>query len=575
MLKRITRFRYFLASQKRIDYQEQIDRRLVYALAPRKIPTGRQLKHLKKFLNPREHLIVKVCSLLIVASLVYLGVNFIKKHIQYQPVFGGEYVEGAVGYPKSINPLYAPSRDIDGDLSNLIYSSLFKYDTSGNLVNDLASSLNINGNTEYFVKIKDNARWHNGEALTADDVIFTINLIKNADYRSPLQPGLADVAVEKVDQQTIKFILPEPYAPFPEMLTFGILPKSIWENIGPDAAALSDLNLKPIGSGPYKFKSLLKNKDGEIKEYRLEANPDYYGQPPYLKNITFKFYINYQEAIRDLNNNQIDGLSYLPFEERANLLGADSLWFHELVRPQVVSIFFNREKNKSLADKATRIALAQAIDKSQIINDVFDGVYQPADGPILSSSFAYSPNLTKYTYVPETKIASATLSLTVIDSGSNLAVAEAVKKYWETAGVIVELKAISREQSLETVKNRDFEALLYGESTGGDPDVYAFWHSSQNTARGLNLAGYSNPEVDKLLIEARQTANREERVAKYQKFQEILTNDAPAIFLYSPVYTYLQSKKIKGFSGTVIINPADRFSDVSNWYIKTKKKLGR
>jgi len=165
------------------------------------------------------------------------------------------------------------------------------------------------------------------------------------------------------------------------------------------------------------------------------------------------------------------------------------------------------------------------------------------------------------------------LSLTVIESGLNVAVAEAIKQSWEAVGVTVDLKVISKEQSLEIIKNREFEALLYGEQVVGLPDVYAFWHSSQNTARGLNLAGYSNPEADKLLIEARQTANREERAAKYQKFQEILTADAPVIFLYSPVYTYIQSKKINGFSGTVIVSPADRFSDVANWYIKTKKKL--
>jgi peptide/nickel transport system substrate-binding protein len=362
------------------------------------------------------------------------------------------------------------------------------------------------------------------------------------------------------------------------MLTFGILPKNIWENIMPDAAALSDLNLKPIGSGPYKFRSLLKNKDGDIKEYHLETNLDYYGQAPYLKNITFKFYINYQEAIKDLNDNQVDGLGYLPFEERANVLGADSLSFHELVRPRIVAIFFNREKNKALADKAARTALAQAIDKEQIIKDIFSGTYQPAAGPFLASSFVYNPNLKKYPFDPAAAAdffsrQPLSLSLTVVDSGLNVAVAEAVKQAWERAGTKVEIKIVSREQSLEMIKNRDFESLLYGESTGGDPDVYAFWHSSQNTARGLNLAGYSNAEVDKLLIEARQTTNREERIAKYQKFQEILTEEVPAIFLYSPVYTYLQSKKIKGFSGMVVISPADRFSGVADWYLKTKKKL--
>ena len=139
--------------------------------------------------------------------------------------------------------------------------------------------------------------------------------------------------------------------------------------------------------------------------------------------------------------------------------------------------------------------------------------------------------------------------------------------------MVVTLKVISGEQAADTIKNRDFEILLYGESVGGDPDVYAFWHSSQIGAKGLNLAGYSNPEVDKLLTDARETTVLADRIAKYKKFQEDITADVPVIFLYSPTYTYVQSNKIQGFSGTTIIEPADRFDSIANWYLKTSKKL--
>lgn len=574
-----TAWPFFSFLKKKGVSQEDIDKKLVYALSPRKIPSSDQIRHLNKFLNPREFLIVKICLLVIVVNIIYLFAVFIRNHVRYLPVPGGEYIEGVVGYPKTINPLYAVNRDVDSDLSRLTYSSLFRYDQNGQLGNDLVDSVDIStDNKEYLIKIKSNVKWHNGNELTIDDVLFTFNLIKNPNYHSPLRSSLTSVAAEKVDDTTVKFTLAEPYSPFLELLTFGILPKNIWENINPNSAVLSDLNLKPVGSGPFKFKSLIKNKSGDLKEYRLVVNDDYYGQKPYLKNINFNFFVNYQEAVKALNGNQIMGLSYLPFNLRPELLAQNSLKLHELAQPQIVALFFNRDKNKTLADKDVRIALALALDKNQIIREIFSDVYRPVDGPILKESFAYNQAIKKYDYAPETAVSvikdkPLTTVLTAVDVGSNVAVAEKIKAYWEKAGVKIELKAVSTEQAADIIKGRDFEILLYGEAVGGDPDVYAFWHSSQSGAKGLNLANYNNPTADKLLTEARATANLDERVAKYKKFQEIVTDDLPAIFLYSPIYTYAQSNNLNGFSGTMVVEPADRFSSVSDWYLKTKKKL--
>jgi len=559
--------------------QTELDKKLIYSLSPHKIPNRGQIKYIKKFLNPRENLIIKICLLLILINAVYLINVFIQKRIELSPLAGGDYVEAVVGYPRTINPLYAFNRDVDSDLSRLIYSSLFVYNTDAKLISDLAENYKIeNSGKEYYITIKSGVKWHNGDPLTVDDIIFTFNLIKNVDYRSPLRSSLAGIEIEKIDDINLKFTLSESYAPFLELLTFGILPKNIWENVGPTSIALSDFNLKPIGSGPYKFKSLLKNKNGDLKEYKLTVNNDYYSGAPYLKNIIFKFFVNYSEAIKSFNGNKIDGLSYLPFNERKEVLAQNSVLMHELVLPKIVSVFFNQEKNKSLEDKNVRIALAQALDKAQIINDVFSGVYQKADGPILENNFAYNQEIKKYNFSPGEAVEvlknkPVELSLTVIDSGLNLVVAEQIKSYWEKAGAKVNIKVISSDQALTVIRNRDFEALIYGESVGGDPDVFAFWHSSQTGSKGLNLSNYNNSEVDKLLVDARSSVDLAERIEKYQKFQEIITNDVPTIFLYVPTYTYVQSKKVRGFNGTALIESADRFTDVSQWYIKTKKKI--
>lgn len=571
--------RFFAFFNARCRTQEEMDKSLVYSLSSRKIPSRGQFKYLRRFLNPREYLVIKICLLIILANAVYLGIVFFKKHLEFSPWPGGQYVEGVVGYPKSINPLYSLSRDIDDDLSRLIYSRLFAYDTSGQLTPDLAASQSLSQDgREYTIKLRDDARWHNDSQLDADDVIFTFNLIKDPAYRSPLASSFSGIEIAKIDDYTVKFSLSEPYAPFLELLTFGIMPESIWNNIDSNNAALSDLNLKPVGSGPYRFKSLVRNRAGDLKEYRLVANEDYYGQKPYIKSVTFKFYVDYQQAIEALNNGQVDGLSYLPLANRQDVLAKNSFSFYDLTRPQVMAVFFNGDKNKQLADKNIRLALRSALDRDSLAELASDGVYKRADGPILPSSPAYNPAVSPAPYDPAGAASilsgkSISLTITVVDYGNNLAVAQAIKDYWEKAGVKVELKSVSAEQAVDLVKSRDFEALLYGQVVGGDPDVYAFWHSSQSGASGLNLAGYRNEQVDKLLAEARGSSNLEDRMAKYRQFQEIINTDVPAIFLYSPTYTYIHRKSIKGFSGDVLIKPADRFSDVADWYVRTKKKL--
>ncbi len=559
--------------------QKDLDRKLVYDLSPRKIPSGRQIKYLKRFLNPRESLVIKIAVLILVVNLIYLGTVFVKNHLQVYPTRGGNYIEGVVDYPQTINPLYAVNPGIDQDLSYLIYSSLFKYDGKGRLSNDLVQSVTVNASgTKYIIKIRNNVYWQNGDKLSTADVIFTLNLIQNPAYHSPLRLPLSKVIAHKINDQTLEFVLPKPYAPFLDLLTFGILPKKIWENIGPKAILLSDLNLRPIGSGPFKFNTLVKNKSGDLKSYQLIVNKNYYGRIPYLKTITFKFFPVYQEAIKALNDHQIMGLNYLPFVLRGNLLATDSLNLHELVQSKIVALFFNYQKNKSLDKKTVRVALAESLNRPQIIKDVFAGTYQLGNGPILSENFAYNKNLIKYNYLPVAaaktiKAHPLSVVLTVINSGDDVLVAEHIKSYWEKVGIKVQLKIISSDQAAKVIKNRDFEILLYGEAVGGDPDLYAFWDSSQVGSQGLNLSNYSNPAVDKLLVTARSTVNLTERIAKYKEFQKIITNDLPAIFLYSPSYTYPQSSTLKGFLGMMIINPADRFSSISNWYLNTKEKL--
>lgn len=606
--------------------QEHADKNLVYTLASSKIPTGEQIKHLDKTLTRKESLIIRILLAIVLLNIVYLGFRFYEKHIIVIPVAGGTYIEGVVGYPTTINPLYDINRDVDGDLSQLIYSSLYNYDASGQLVGDLASSTETSDNKTFVVTLKDNVYWHSGETLTADDVVFTFNLINNPDYRSPLRKNFSSVSIEKISNNQVKFTLTSAYAAFPNLLTFGIMPQSVWGNIAPDSASLTDLNLEPIGSGPYKFSSLLKSKQGELKEYRLVANENYYGNKPYIKNITFKFYPDETELIAALNDGSVQGIAYLPLDQKHALLAQNSLNFNSLNSSQEDLIFFNATANKSLADLNVRQALALAIDKNSIVKNVYSDFYKVIDGPLPVSSFAYSNDISKYNFNPSaadeklnssnwTKInlgqndlttdssevkaiiafASSTkenpigawrfqkdkkgnvtlltMNLSAVDGSDSMTVAQEVKVYWDSIGVRTVINAVDPTEIANLVSSRSFETLVYSEILGGDPDIFAFWHSSQTGDKGLNIAGYKNDKVDKLLEEARASSDKTLRISDYAQVQKIITSELPAIFLYEQNYIYVQSKKLKGFNGTAIVSPSDRFAGISNWYLKSRNKF--
>lgn len=607
--------------------QTNLDKKLVFSLAKSRWPSLKQLKYIKRYLSRVEKFIISGCLTVIFLSILFLAAGFYKTHLQVIPVDGGDYVEGVIGSINYVNPLYSNVSDVDSDIVRLVYSSLFGRDENGRLENDLAENYSVSQDGKaYTVKVRADARWHNGSLLTVDDIIFTFQAIKNPDYKSPLRAGFSGVAIEKVDEETIRFNLAEPYAAFLNLLTFGVLPQELWQQIEPAAAGLAEFNLKPVGSGRYKFKSLVKDRSGNIRAYNLIRNGSYYGDKAHIENISFKLFGNITEMLAALNNNLINGASYLPELAKSQVVARDSLNFHRLNLPKLSIIFFNAKNNAALADKKVRQALAYAIDKNKVVSEAVGGSGRVIDSPILPESFAYYENVRRYDYNTASssqllaeagwKTAELTaedinqaeedlasddeekknqarlkinmgegkwlvkdnnyliLELTTVDNPEYVKAAESVAGFWQAVNVKVGINLVAANQiQTDAIRNRNFAALFYSEIAGADPDSYAFWHSSQIGQTGLNIADYVNKDVDKLLEDGRLTLDEQARREKYQKFQEILSEDEPVIFLYSPYYTYLQSKNIKGFNVKSIISPSDRFAGVGDWYIKTGKKI--
>lgn len=580
------------------------DRRLIQSLSSARLPTWRQIRHLPEVMSSHDGWRLRLGVLLLLGGLGLLGARFYYKNTVIAPAVGGTIVEGVVGTPRSLNPILAPSNDVDADLTRLTFSRLFTTDEAGKIVPELVASFSISDDRRaYTLALRDDVRWHDGKPLTAADVAFTLGLIQDPAWKSPLYGSFKDVSVEQPDDRTVVLTLKEPYAPFLSRLTFGILPRHAWKDVSPQDAPLSELNLKPVGSGPFRFGSLKRDKRGFVQSYTLERNPDYFKGPPYIEELTFQFYPDYPAALDALRKRQIGSLSFVPRDARSEVRGFSNVLPVSLELPQYTAVFFNQKKNELLKDRAVRKALIMAIDKPRILFDVLGGDAHPIEGPPLPG---YAPasntviafkldeaaalleeagwktdpedGIRKKAPAAEPKAKTPAepvplrVTLTTVDQPESLAVAKIIKSGWAAIGVDAAIQAIpSSDIHRLAVKPREYEALLYGQLLGADPDPYPFWHSTQVQDPGLNLALFSDREADDAIEAAQRAPDVAARVGQYRKFQQVLADQLPAAFLYSPSYTYALPAEVKGFSGTRVAGPSDRFASVPSWYLETRR----
>ncbi len=582
------------------DAHFSFDQRLVHKLSGKRIPTAKQLKHLPRFLSPSEKRAIHILSIVIGVCLGAIVLKFGSAHIRQAPAAGGEYMEASVGNPHYINPLLAATNDADLDIVKLVFSGLLKTDAGGKLIPDLASSYEMSTDGKiYTFHLRSNVQWHDGADFNAEDVVATVRHIKDPSWKSPLAAQFKNVNVAASNDTTVVFTLSDPFAPFLSMLTFGILPEHLWQEVRPENASRAELNIKPVGTGPFKFKSFAKDKKGVIVTYTLARNDRYYSDKAHLDTIGFRFYPDFASAEDALLKRQVDGLSFLPLEYRNEVKKVRAMQAYTLRLPQYTAVFFNN-KNSLLKSKEMRSALALATDRVSILKETVGDAAALVNGPILPGFVGYASDAKHPTYntaaaasaldalgwkldtdgirkkntVDEKKktvLTPLAITLTTVDAKENVAAAQIIKRNWDAIGAKTDLEIISGSKiQKEKIRSRDYDALLYGEIIGPDPDPFPFWHSSQNDAAGFNLSMYLNRRVDELLEKSRVALSAEQREKMYKEFQNILGDDVPAIFLYSPAYTYVVNQKVQGIATATIYSPADRFGDVTGWYIHTR-----
>jgi peptide/nickel transport system substrate-binding protein len=163
------------------------------------------------------------------------------------------------------------------------------------------------------------------------------------------------------------------------------------------------------------------------------------------------------------------------------------------------------------------------------------------------------------------------ITITTADTQEYHQVAQTIVGLWQEIGVKTDVVYVSpRDITRDVLKNRQYDLLLYGLIIGNNPDQYPFWHSSQIAYPGLNIARYQNRDVDDLLKKTREVSDEQKLGELYQKFQEAILKDKPAIFLYTPTYTYATTNRVSGIDTERIFSPSDRFAGVIKWYTDTK-----
>lgn len=535
-----------------------------------------------------------VFSILIISGLILLKQANDSLMLKV-PANGGFLKEGIIGSPRFVNPVLAVS-DVDHDLTSIIYSGLMKNTTDNSVETDLAEKFEISEDgLEYTFYLKEDIFFHDGEKVTTDDIEFTINKIQDSSIKSPKRPNFYDVKVEKIDEKIIKFILKKPYSPFLGNLTVGVLPKHLWGNLSAEQFPFSQYNVEPVGSGPYKINkmdTLKKNMLLIPTYYELVAFKKYNPQRAFIDKIIINFYSNEKDLIEAYNKGEIESINSISVENTKLIKDKKESETKTSVLPRIFAIFLNQNENEILTQKEVRQALNLSINREKIINDILGGYGKPVYGPLPfnitnSEENIFNPeeaikilekagwvkssstNIFEKKIDKKTKIELA-ISLSTLNSSDLVKIAEYIKVDWEKIGVKVDLKQFEfGDLQQNVIRSRKFETLLYGEVIGRDMDFFAFWHSSQRNDPGLNISMYTNSKVDKLLEDARKIQDRDERIKKYLDFEEELNKDIPAIFLYSPSFSYVVPEKIKGLQVNSIIIPSDRFINVNEWYIET------
>lgn len=506
------------------------------------------------------------------------------------PAAGWNLVEGVIGRPQYINPLLAEANPVDQMLTDLIFDGLTRYDENGQLVPALAQSWSFSedGRTVSF-SLRPDVTWHDGEPFTAEDVAYSYGLLQEENFPADesIKMLWESVAISVTSELSITFQLPQPYAPFLDATTQGIVPAHLLQGTSPDAIIDSDFNRMPIGTGPFR---LARGNDWQQSGVlQLRSNADYWQQNFYLNMLEYRFFPDAEALSAAFEAGEIQAISTIPAEDLPQMLQTPGLGIYSTGGSYYTQLLYNQSGgNPALQDVRVRKALSFSLDKDALIDQAIDGQGLPLDGPYLPNSWAYDEGLlTRYNYQPNTAVSlfaeagwvvpeGATsrqkdgdpLSLTLLigDDANHRALADVIAVQWGNVGIETEIEVVDAISLTAVLAERTFDVALIDIDPPGDPDLYDFW-SQEAIVRGQNYGGWNNRRASEALEAARQLTTQDERTPYYEAFLRFYDADLPALTLYQPVISYGLSEEIEGVNIGRFTSPRERYKTLGSWFI--------
>lgn len=484
---------------------------------------------------------------------------------------GGSYIEATVGNVNSLNPLFATTNS-EKTLSKLMFATLSTIDYSGHVGLGLAASIIPDDTARtWSVTLKDDLKWSDGEPITISDVLFTIGIIKSSSVNTIYDANFTGVKVEQIDQKTLRFSLPTAYADFAAALNIPILPQHILGEVAPNQLLEHPFSTNPTTSGAFSFNAIQSvTADGEKLIY-LAANQNYYKGRPMLDTFAVHAYASSDEVINALSRGDVTATADLsPLD--GSLITNENIYEKQTTLSNGVYAFLNTSSSL-LGDIKVRQAIQRGIDMDDLRSVLGDE--EPLNYPILRSQIDLTyPALPEHDFnaakatIEETGLAGQTLRLATTSTGYFPELADQLEEQLTKLGFTVELSIYSPGQEFvaNVIRQRNYDILLYEIELGADPDLFAYYHSSQASASGLNLSNYRNSAVDEAILAARSTLNKKLRAAKYESFLNQWVEDVPAIGIYQASLTYYLNKNVRAFSEEdSLVYATDRFVDVEYW----------
>jgi peptide/nickel transport system substrate-binding protein len=484
-------------------------------------------------------------------------------------------------------------------VDRLLYSGLVRFDHRGVPIPDLAEAWgNTPDGTIYNFSIRGDAVWHDGEPVTVEDVVFTIDMLKSeaSSYPQDVKDLWNDVEIKELDDKTIQFILPEPFAPFLDYATFPLLPEHLLADTSPEELADTDFNLAPVGTGPFKFDRLIV-ENGEITGIELSAFDDYYLAKPFIEKVVFHYFDTASASLAAYQQGEVLSVSRLTPDVLPEALGDSNLFVYTGRLPRMSLVFLNLKNPEVdfLQDPAVRRAMMLGTNRQYIVDKLLGGQGIVADGPVFPGTWAYYDGVEHVDYdsnadenllrengyiipaaggnVRQKDGKALELTLLYPDDEQHLAIAEALKKNWDEIGFSVTLEAVPYDDLINTnLESRSFEAALadLNLTLTPDPDPYPFWHQSEATG-GQNYSQWDDRTASEYIEQARVTTDLDTRARLYRNSQVVFDKELPSLPLYFPVYSFGVSDQVSGVQVPPLFDFSDRFSNITQWYMITRR----